>query len=168
MFMKCTVVWLTGLRDEGKINICYETVANDCREEVYMRLRDKIANWMIGRNGADQLSRFESGLALVLVLVSLFTRQPYTCYLALVIMVHMYFRVFSTNVGKRYQENQKFLNLRYQAVVKWNKFVTRMKQRKNYRFFKCPTCKQTVRVPKGHGKICITCPKCREEFVKRT
>ena len=71
-------------------------------------------------------------------------------------------------LGQEDEENQKFVNFRYRIVVKWDKMKKRMAQRKTYKFFKCPTCKQEVRVPKGHGKIEITCPKCRERFVKHS
>ena len=83
-------------------------------------------------------------------------------------MIHMYFRVFSRNVNKRYAENQKFLNARYEWTIKAERRKKRFAQRKQYKFFKCPMCKQEVRVPRGHGKICITCPKCREQFVRRS
>ena len=57
---------------------------------------------------------------------------------------------------------------KYRAVVKKNNLKKRWAQRSTYRFFKCPQCKQTVRVPKGRGKICITCPKCKTEFIKKS
>ena len=57
---------------------------------------------------------------------------------------------------------------KYRAVVKKNNMKKRWAQRSTYRFYKCPQCKQTVRVPKGRGKICITCPKCKTEFIKKS
>ena len=71
-------------------------------------------------------------------------------------------------LSKRYEENQRYLNAKYRAVVKKNNLKKRWAQRSTYRFFKCPQCKQTVRVPKGRGKICITCPKCKTEFIKKS
>ncbi len=133
-----------------------------------MSFRDRITNWMSGRNGMDDLARFESSFVVVLLVVSLFSRWGFLYVVALAVMIHMYFRMFSKNVSKRYEENQKYLNFRYQTVVWWNKKKKHFAQRKMYRFFRCPNCKQEVRVPKGHGRICITCPKCRTEFIKRT
>ncbi len=133
-----------------------------------MKFRDRFANWMSGRNGMDELARFESGLVLVLLIISLFSRLGLLYIVALAVMIHMYYRMFSRNVSKRYEENQKFLNLRYNSIVEWNKKKKHFAQRKTYCFFKCPQCKQEVRVPRGHGKICITCPRCRTEFIKRT
>lgn len=133
-----------------------------------MKFRDRFANWMSGRNGMDELARFESGLVLVLLIISLFSRLGLLYIVALAVMIHMYYRMFSRNVSKRYEENQKFLNLQYNSTVEWNKKKKHFAQRKTYCFFKCPQCKQEVRVPRGHGKICITCPRCRTEFIKRT
>ena len=108
-------------------------------------MREKIQRFMIGRYGADELAKAQSAL-----------------------MIYSTWRMFSKNISARYAENQKYLNYRYQMAVKWDRFKKHLAQRKNYRFYKCPQCKQKVRVPKGRGKICITCPKCRTEFVKKS
>ena len=123
---------------------------------------------MMGRNGVDELARFESIFVWVLLLVSIFSRMWILDLLAMALIVHMYFRILSRDVSKRYEENQKYVNFRYNAVVKWDKKKKRIAQRRKYRFYKCPMCRQEVRVPKGHGKIQITCPKCRETFIKRS
>ena len=123
---------------------------------------------MMGRNGVDELARFESIFVWVLLLVSIFSRMWIFDLLAMALIVHMYFRILSRDVSKRYEKNQKYVNFRYNAVVKWDKKKKRIAQRRNYRFYKCPMCRQEVRVPKGHGKIQITCPKCRETFTKRS
>jgi hypothetical protein len=89
-------------------------------------------------------------------------------WLALILLVWCYYRVFSRQVNKRYQENSRFL--RFFAPV--TKFYRRLYQRlacvKTHRYFKCPQCKQELRVPKGKGEIEITCPKCHTKFRKRT
>ena len=131
-------------------------------------MREKLARFMVGRNGVDDLARFESWFVLVVLILSIFTRSGLLDLIAIAFIVHMYFRVFSRNVSKRYEENQKFLNFRYNWTVKWNRKKKHFEQRKMYKFYKCPMCRQEVRVPRGHGKICITCPKCREEFIRRS
>jgi DNA-directed RNA polymerase subunit RPC12/RpoP len=131
-------------------------------------MREKMMRFMAGRNGMDDLARFESVVVLVILLIGMFTRLGIFTLIALLLMVHMYYRVFSRNTAKRYTENQKYRNLRYNWSIKWNKFKTRASQRRNYRFYKCPMCQQEVRVQKGHGKIEITCPKCRENFIRKS
>ena len=131
-------------------------------------MRDKLYRFMQGRNGMDELARMQSWLVLILLLVGMFTRIGLFSFVALILMIYMYFRVFSRNTSKRYEENQKYLNFRYNRTVSWNRFKKRMGQARDYRFFKCPMCNPEVRVPRGHGKIEITCPKCREKFIRRT
>lgn len=141
-------------------------------QNMIYRLRDKISRFMTGRYGADELARFESIVLLIIMLAAVIVRQPIVnlgCFfIMLFLLIHSYVRMFSKNISKRRAENQKFLNFRYRMVAKASKMKNHIRQQKTYRFYKCPTCKQKVRVPKGHGKICITCPKCREQFVRRS
>ena len=137
-------------------------------QSMMYRLNTKMQQFMVGRYGADELGRFISVSTLVCLLVSLFTKWGILYWIGLFLIFYTYFRMFSKNVSKRYQENQKFLTLRYKTVAKWSIMKKHFLERKIYRFYKCPQCKQKVRVPKGRGKICITCPKCRTEFVKKS
>ena len=132
------------------------------------RIREKFMRFMQGRNGVDQLGKTLNTVTLVLLLISMFTRWTLVYVVAMVLLAYTYFRIFSKNIPKRYAENQKFCNWRYDMAIKKNKKKQEWEQRKIYRFFRCPMCKQRVRVPKGRGKICITCPKCRQEFVRRS
>lgn len=131
-------------------------------------MREKLQRFMAGRYGVDQLNRVYIGLTFVLLILSMITRWSILYLVALGILIYSYYRMFSRNVSKMYAQNQKFLNMRCRAVAKWNKTKNHMKQRKVYRFYKCPSCKQKVRVPKGKGRICITCPRCRQEFIKKS
>ena len=105
-------------------------------------MREKFIRFMNGRNGMDELARAESWVVMILLVVSIFTRSAILDILAIGLMIHMYFRVFSRNVSKRYAENQKFLNARYEWTVKAERRKKRFAQRKQYKFFKCPMCKQ--------------------------
>lgn len=131
-------------------------------------MKEKFMRFMQGRNGMDDLGKALNTIALVLLIISIFTRWGITYTLALVVIVYMYFRIFSKNIPKRYEENQKYRNFRYDLTIKWNNKKKEWAQRKIYRFYRCPMCRQKVRVPRGRGKICITCPKCRTEFVKKS
>lgn len=136
--------------------------------QFFQGLRVKFTRFMQGRNGMDELGQALNICVLVTLVLSIFTKWSILYYIALALMIYMYFRVFSKNTPKRYAENQKFRNFRYDATIKWNNKKKEWQQRKIYRFYRCPMCKQKVRVPKGRGKICITCPKCKAEFVKRS
>lgn len=136
-------------------------------------MREKLQRFMTGRYGADELGKALNTTGLVLLIVSIFFRKIPLLYslfywVALVLLIFNCYRMFSKNVSKRYEENQKYRNFRYNMVVKRDVQKKHFAQRKTHRFFKCPQCKQKVRVPKGRGKICITCPKCRCEFVKKS
>ena len=135
-------------------------------------MKEKLRQFMIGRYGVDDLSRAQIIVSMVLLLVSTFLsaffRVNILYWLGLALLIYSYFRILSRNVSKRYEENQRYLNAKYRAVVKKNNLKKRWAQRSTYRFFKSPQCKQTVRVPKGRGKICITCPKCKTEFIKKS
>ncbi len=131
-------------------------------------LKMKFARFMQGRNGVDQLSQFLNIIVMILLIVAIFTKSLILDWLPFVIMGYMYFRIFSKNIPKRSMENQKFCNMRYDLAIKKNNWKKEWEQRKIYRFFRCPMCHQKVRVPKGRGKICITCPKCRQEFIRRS
>ena len=131
-------------------------------------MKEKLQRFMIGRYGADELSKAQSVVVMILLVLSLFGRLGILYWLALALMIYSIWRMFSKNVSKRYEENQKYLNCRYKATVKIDRMKKHFAQRKIYRFYKCPQCKQKVRVPKGRGKICITCPKCRTEFIKKS
>lgn len=135
-------------------------------------MREKLQRFMVGRYGVDELSKFLNAFVLICLVISLFGGWlpvlSVFYWIGIGLMIYNCFRMFSRNVSKRYGENQKFLSMRYRFVVKWDRMKKRFAQRRTHRFYKCPDCKQTVRVPKGRGKICITCPKCRREFVRRS
>ncbi|MDI9242896.1 hypothetical protein [Fusibacillus kribbianus] len=136
-------------------------------ENAMSGFRDKMTRFMYGRYGTDQLNKCIMVITMVLLVFSLFIRYQIFYWLAVVGIVIMYFRMLSKNIYKRAAENTRFLN----ATTGIRKSVSRMKNRsrdKEHCYFKCPSCSQTVRVPRGKGKISITCPKCRTEFVKKT
>lgn len=111
-------------------------------------MKQKIQHFMMGRYGADQLGQLFLGCSVIFLLISLFTRLDIFYILALGLMGYEYYRMMSKQVERRFAENQKYLNWRYQLVVKWNRKKEHFKQRKIYHFYKCPSCKQKVRVPK--------------------
>lgn len=131
------------------------------------------SNFMMGRYGSDEYGRFLGILSCILLVVSLIVSTASMAGIilwavALILIIYSYFRMFSKKVNKRFAENYKFLHIKNKILSPFKKKISRMKQGKTHKFFKCPACKTTVRVPKGKGKIKITCPKCGEKFVKKT
>ncbi|WP_250228604.1 hypothetical protein [Anaeropeptidivorans aminofermentans] len=118
---------------------------------------------MIGRYGVDDFNRFLNALVFILLILGIFISRYFT-YLGLVVIVYEYFRVFSRDISKRFKENIFYLNKK-RKIDKWiaNKKI-RISQRKTHRFYTCPSCKKTVRIPKGKGKVMIKCPICNTEF----
>ena len=88
--------------------------------------------------------------------------------IALVGIVYIYYRMFSRNISRRSAENEKYMKYHYRCMTKFNQLRARIKDSKTHRIFKCPSCGQKIRVPKGKGRISIKCPKCRIEFIKKT
>ena len=124
--------------------------------------------WMIGRYGNDQLSRDMNILAIILMLASYLTRIAVFYWLRFALFVLGLVRVFSRNRLRRSAENSAYLKWRYNVKTWFYMRKQHLASMKYYRFFKCRSCKQKLRVPKGKGKISITCPKCGTSFIKKT
>lgn len=124
------------------------------------RLSAALRSFMAGRYGTDRLNMVILTVGLVACLISMFIQVPQVNLLLTAIsyalMIWAIFRSLSRNTYKRYQENRKFSQL-----------LDRVRDRQ-HRYFECPKCRQPVRVPRGKGKISITCPRCREKFIRKT
>lgn len=127
---------------------------------------------MVGRYGVDQLTNFLLICSVVVLLIGTLFLGSFVhtvlLVLAVALLVFGYWRIFSRKTSQRYQENQKYLRLRNRVTGRFRTLRDRTRQRRTHRFFKCPQCGVTVRVPRGKGKIKITCPKCHATFVRNT
>ncbi len=134
-------------------------------------MKQKIARFMYGRYGMDQLSRFLTFFTLVLLIISMFSGRglkDVLFVLALASVIYSYFRTFSRKLDKRRKENEKYLRIK-SSFTGWFSLRRDMwRQRKEFKFFKCPSCKAVLRVPKGKGKIRVVCKKCGTAFEKKT
>ena len=131
-------------------------------------MREKFYRFMVGRYGMDQLSRFLSYAALVLIVINFFVKTKVLWLLALVLLVFLYYRTFSKKIEQRRRENAWYLRKTYKITNGFRNWRDRQKQRKDYVFFRCPSCKAMLRVPRGKGKIRVTCRKCGAAFEKKT
>lgn len=134
-------------------------------------MRERLIRFMTGRNGADNLSRAVSVVVIVLLVVSLLFHGDAAralWILAVLGMVYVYFRMFSRNVYKRRDENAKYLRATAGVRTYFRGLRERWSQRRDYKFFRCPSCRTLLRVPKGKGKIKVVCRKCGNSFIKKT
>ena len=130
-------------------------------------MKERMQRFMAGRYGNDQLNQFIFIVAIISMVLEIITRQSLFYTLTLVLLILAYVRVFSRNINKRYEENMKFLQKKDAILNKFRKQKYYAAQRRNYHIYTCPQCKQKIRIPKGKGKISITCPKCRTSFIKK-
>lgn len=130
-------------------------------------MKEKLYRFMQGRYGSDQLNRFLMGLVIVCFLLSLFGVRAFYI-LGIVLLVYAYFRMFSKNRYKRSAENSIYLRYEFKIRQKAAAFTRNLKQRKTHHIYKCPSCRQKIRIPRGKGKIEIRCPKCGQTFIKKS
>lgn len=135
-------------------------------------MRERLARFMQGRYGVDQFSNFLTVMALILLVLEFFVPSAYLRSglngLALLLLVFSYYRILSRNHYKRYAENERFMKYYNRVHLYFVRQKSHMKQRRTHKIFKCPSCRQAIRIPKGKGKIAITCPKCHTEFIRRS
>lgn len=133
-----------------------------------MWMREKFLRFMQGRYGADQLYRVMLIGGAVLVILSNFIFEAFFLLLGWILVVLAFVRAFSKDYSRRYAENQKFLELtgKIRKVFGKQKYV--MEQRKDYHIYTCPQCRQKIRMPRGKGKVEISCPKCHMKFIKKS
>ncbi|MGN0400697.1 MAG: hypothetical protein ACI4HQ_00370 [Acetatifactor sp.] len=130
-------------------------------------MREKLRRFMWGRYGNDNFNRFLMTASLVCLLLSMIFRGPFYL-LALGLLAYTYFRMFSRNIAKRSAENSRYLSKSAKVRNAWAGKKREFAQRKQYHIYKCPVCSQKIRVPRGRGRIAITCRKCGNEFIKKS
>ncbi len=131
-------------------------------------MKEKLIRFMNGRYGYDHLSKFLLVVSLILTILSGIKGLSILSIIGSFTLILVFLRVFSKDFQKCSLQNQKYLKIRNNILDKFRGPLNRFRQRKDYRFYACPSCRQQVRVPKGKGKVTITCPKCKEKFSKTT
>ncbi len=132
------------------------------------RLKYRLRQFMIGRYGMDDLSRFLGWLSFILIVIEMFSRKAVLTYITLVLIVILYYRTFSRNISKRYAENQKYLVYTGKVRAYLANRKRYLSELKSYHIYKCPSCRQKIRIPRGKGRIEISCPKCHTKFIKNS
>lgn len=130
-------------------------------------MRERLQRFFDGRNGVDNLGQFLNITSLILLILGIFT-LPVFSFLGIALYIWNLYRMLSRNLYKRSQENDAYLQLTKKVRGWFSLQKKRFAQRKTHRIYRCPSCKQAVRVPKGKGKISLTCPACRTQFIKKS
>ena len=131
-------------------------------------MREKLRRFMIGRYGTDGLNQFLSIASLVLLLIAIVSRISLFTWLGVVLLGFCYYRTFSHNISKRTEENYKFYTLKDRVDNKFRGLKEQWANRKVYHYYRCPQCRQKLRVPRGRGRIQISCPRCGTQFIKKS
>ena len=129
----------------------------------------RIQQFMYGRNGVDCL-----GIAILVLnfIVRMFSPFSILFYLlSWALLVLFIYRVFSKNLYQRRKENKFFMKYFYKVSNYFKSATSLARERaivkKTHKIYLCPKCKKRLKVPKGKGKIEISCP-CSHKFYKRT
>ena len=133
-----------------------------------MTLKEKFMRFMYGRYGVDTLGKYSLGAGLATMVLSIVFDSYTLSLLSWFFIILTYFRMFSRNLYKRSSENQTFLNKTYKLRTWFGKQKKLLTQRKTHHIYRCPGCKQKIRVPRGKGRIEIRCPKCHTTFIKNS
>jgi hypothetical protein len=124
--------------------------------------------FMIGRYGGDQLSIALLILSVIFTFIGTVAGLNILIFLSYIPLILSILRMFSKNIQRRQMENYKFSMLMRPVYSKITNWIYRLHDSKTHKIFKCPQCKSRLRLPKGKGKISITCPKCSMEFIRKT
>ncbi|HPV99614.1 MAG TPA: hypothetical protein PLP20_00965 [Oscillospiraceae bacterium] len=130
-------------------------------------MMQKLRDFMYGRNGTDALALAFLAAGVLLGILYRFTGWIPVYGVSLACYIYSLFRTFSRSVGKRRAENAKFVGLWWKAKNRWGLLQSGAAERKAYRHFHCPNCRQKIRVPRGRGRIEIRCPSCGTAFIKK-
>lgn len=137
-------------------------------QQLKAKIKMELQKFMYGRNGVDQLTVFVLVISLILSLLAGIFRLPWLRLFYYIGVILSIYRILSRDLVKRRLENQSFMQ-KTRVLPAWVRVQKRIVQeRKTHRHFKCPSCKQRLRVPKGKGNIKITCSKCGEQFSRKS
>lgn len=130
-------------------------------------MKERLIRFMQGRYGVDTLNTHALYLVIFLFVVNIFINNFVIMIISYALWFVILYRMFSKQVYKRYHENEKYLSL-IKPVSMFFKLQKNRLSDRQHKYYRCPQCQQMVRVPKGKGKIIVTCPKCHHKFEKRT
>ena len=134
-------------------------------------MRDMLSQFFVGRNGFDALTKLLLVLAVALWIGSRFASgglYRLLFYGFLFLAGVCIFRSLSRNITRRQEENRRFTGMADRFRGSSETLNNRREQYMEYKVFKCPSCGMKMRVPRGEGKVRVTCRQCGTVFEKKT
>lgn len=131
------------------------------------RLQMALARFMTGRNGMDNISWHAFCAYIAIIVINLFLGSGLLDLLGLALMVYAIFRILSRNIAKRQEENSRYIVFYEKVSKEIRQFFLRLKGMKTYKYFRCPGCKNRLRMKRGSGEKTITCPVCHHQFQQK-
>lgn len=131
-------------------------------------MKDKLIRFMQGRYGIDSFGKCILGIGLAAIVISWFSDSAAFPLLTWVCIFYTYYRMLSRNIYKRSAENQAYLARTYKLRCFFARQKNMLAQRRTHHIYKCPSCRQKIRIPRGKGRIEIRCPKCSATFIKNS
>lgn len=128
------------------------------------RLKMSLIRFMQGRHGPDNLGMFTLFTGLGCSIIGSITGVGILSLLGMGLYIWTLFRLFSKNNDKRIEENRKYISLTSGWKTKSSQFVKRLKNSREYRYFRCPNCKLLLRMKRGSGEKEVTCARCKHQF----
>lgn len=135
---------------------------------IWQKLKYKLGNFMQGRHGLDNLGMFTLLAGLAVSLIGSLTQSVILSFLGWILYILTLFRMFSKNNAKRSAENQKYISLTSGWKKKIRQFILRLKNRKQYKYFRCPGCRTLLRQSRGLGTREIRCVRCEKKFTVKS
>ena len=134
---------------------------------LWQKMKQTFRSFMGGRYGADQLGKTLLWTGLVCYLLGSFSALRFMMLIGLAAYACSIFRIFSRNRTKRYEENRKYLTWKNKIQTKRKQAQARFRNRKQFKYFKCPGCKAWLKLPRGTGVATITCGRCKNNFTQK-
>ena len=130
----------------------------------FTRMQMALARFMTGRNGMDNLAYHALWGSVIFSLLSIFLPVG---LISTVLLVYAVFRMLSRNIGKRQAENARYIQFCEKLGREVRQFFARLKGMKTHKYFRCPSCRNRLRMKRGSGEKLITCPVCRNQFSQK-
>lgn len=137
-------------------------------QSAFQNFSVKLRQFMSGRYGNDQFTLFLTIMGIILGFFGNFKYLRILYFVGMILIIYGIFRSMSKNFEARRKELNWYLRFSEKPKADIKLLGNKIRDRKTHRYFRCKNCKTVMRVPKGRGKIEITCPKCRNKTVKKT